>query len=128
MKRIVSCVLICALLVLALGSCGKTKMRVDGMTFTFAYAEKSLDIVACSAQYADRFQKTEFTEYSLAAQDGKFTFTGASSTAEGTYEIAKIGKDYVIYNVVIGEYSGVAALTEGSLLFTLGEYTVFFKN
>ena len=77
---------------------------------------------------ADRFQKTEFTEYSLAAQDGKFTFTGASSTAEGTYEISKIGKDYVIYNVVIGEYSGVAALTEGSLLFTLGEYTVFFEN
>ena len=128
MKKIISCVLICAILALALVSCGKTKMRIEDKAFTFAYAEKSLDIVACSARYSDRFEKDEFTEYSLTAKDGKLTFTGASSTAEGTYEISKIGKDYVIYNVTIGEYSGVAALTEGSLLFTLGAYTVFFEN
>ena len=128
MKKIISCVLICAFLVLALVSCGKTKMRIDGMTFTFAYAEKSLEVVACSANYADRLSNEEFTEYSLTAQDDKLVFTGASGVTIGTYNIATIGKDYVIYNVVIGEYSGVAALTEGSLLFTLGSYTVFFEN
>ncbi len=128
MKKIICCVLVVAVLVLALASCGKTKMRVDGMNFTFSYAHKSTEVVACSAQYAERFEKTEFTEYSLAAQDGKLTFAGASSESVGTYEIATIGKDYVIYNVVIGEYKGVAALTDGSLLFTLGEYTVLFEN
>ena len=74
MKKIISCVLICALLVLALVSCGKTKMRIDGMTFTFAYAEKSLEVVACSVRYADRLSNEEFTEYSLTAQDDKLVF------------------------------------------------------
>ena len=61
MKKIISCVLICALLVLALVSCGKTKMRIDGMTFTFAYAEKSLEVVACSVRYADRLSNESGT-------------------------------------------------------------------
>ncbi|MBQ9745987.1 MAG: hypothetical protein IJW21_04125 [Clostridia bacterium] len=137
MKKIICCVLICAVLVLALASCGKAKFKLDGKSFTFAYAQESTKIVACSSANATLYKNAEVVDYTLSADDGKLTFAGADGTVEGEYVVYETGKEYVVYEISVNGESGYASLTlkeyedgakEYFLLLTLSEHTVQFTS
>ncbi len=145
MKKIICYILACALIVLALASCGegeggakeKAGLSLDGKSFAFAYAQEGTKVVACSAANSALYEGAKVADYTLSAAGGKLTFAGADGTSEGEYVVYKTSDTYSVYKISVGGDSGYASLTvkeldggakEYSLLITLTEHTVQFVS
>ncbi len=137
MKKIICCVLALSVLLCAFASCGKAKFAIEDQTYTFAYAQESTKVVACSSANAALYENAEVADYTLSANEGKLAFAGADGTTEGEYVVYEKGKDYVVYEISVDGESGYASLTqkeyedgtkEYSLLLTISGHTVKFTS
>jgi hypothetical protein len=137
MKKIISLVIILTLASTLFCSCGKTKERIDGKTFDFAYAQDSLHVLYCSSENSQKFPAAEILDYRMTAENGTLTITGKDESYTGSYTVKKVMKDYVLYNFVIdGEESIVSFGTKEnpdgtvaySIIWAVKGYTVNFVS
>ena len=137
MKKIISLVVVLALVSALFCSCGKTKERIDGKTFDFAYAQDSLHVLYCSSENSQKFPAAEVLDYTMTAENGTLTITGENESFTGSYAVKKVMKEYVLYTFVIdGEESvvsfGAKENPDGtvtySIIWAVKGYTVNFVS
>lgn len=135
-KKIVAVLLLLAICLSLLPSCGKSDLKIDGMTFEFAYvrAGDEMAVRACGSAYAEKYKGAGIMDYTLKAEGKKLTITGEGSTVEGEYKLFERFEESVLYEISIGSEKGHASIservrdgvTEYTLILTIRGYNVTF--
>ena len=135
-KKIIAVLLLLAICLSLLPSCGKSDLRIDGMEFEFAYvrAGDEMAIRACGSAYAEKYEGAQVLDYTLKVEGKKLTITGKNGTYEGEYKLSKRFEASVVYEITVGSEEGHASLseraredgTEYTLILTIRGYNVIF--
>ena len=125
-KKIIAVLMLLAICLSLLPSCGKTEIRLDGKAFEFAHARTGTknEIRACSTALSEKYKDIRTVDYTLQADGKKLTITGEGGTYTGEYKIEKLLKESVVYTISIGEEEGHASLSEKVLENGTVEYTL----
>jgi hypothetical protein len=125
-KKVIAVLLLLAICLSLLPSCGKSDLSIDGMEFEFLHARKGdkMLVLACASSLADKYKSAKTVDYTLTANKKVLTVTGEGGTYTGEYKIEKLLKESVVYTISIGEEEGHASLSEKVLENGTVEYTL----
>jgi hypothetical protein len=116
-KKVIAVLLLLAICLSLLPSCGKSDLSIDGMEFEFVHARKAdkILILACSSSIANKYKSAEVMDYTLTANNKVLTVTGEGSTYTGSYKVSERFEESVLYEISIGEETGFASISEKTL-------------
>ena len=123
-KKIVAVLMLLAICLTLLPSCGKADIRLDGKTFAFSHARIKSEVISCSHALAETYKEARTEEYTLKAEGGKLTLEGEGGVYTGEYKVNKLFDDSVLYEINIGSEPGFAALSERRYEDGTSEYTL----
>ncbi len=125
-KKIIAVLMLLAICLSLLPSCGKSELKVDGIEFNFAYvrAGDELTVRACSSSFADKYENAKIMDYTLSANKKVLTVTGEGGTYTGEYKVYKRYDESVLYEINIGVEPGFASLSEKTLENGTMQYTL----
>lgn len=141
MKRLISMILLCLMLALALTSCEGDLEIEDcewGLRYGLHHSDSGYAAVAVSAEMSWTYPGAAVLDVRLVARNGKLTIADFTNgkTYEGTYQVVSRNPDgSTDYRIVIGdtEGRGVTAMTtyyeggsEPTLPIALGNYSMYF--
>ena len=125
-KKIIAVLMLLAICLSLLPSCGKSDLRIDGMTFEFSHvrAGDEMAVRACSSAIAEKYKGARIIDYTLKAEGKKLTVTGEGETQTGEYKLYKRFEESVVYEIIIGSEKGHASLSERTREDGTAEYTL----
>jgi hypothetical protein len=136
-KKVIAVLLLLAICLSLLPSCGKSGLKIDGMEFTFLHAREGdkMSVCACAGSLAEKYKGVTVVDYALTADKKVLTVTGEGGTYTGEYKVYKRFDESVLYEINIGEEPGFASISEKTredgtveytLLLTIKGYNVTF--
>jgi len=123
-KKIIAVLMLLAICLSLLPSCGKTDVRIDGKSFSFVHARVKGEVRACSPELAETYEDARIEEYTLKAEGGNLTVTGEDGTHTGKYKIYELYDDSALYEINVGYEPGFASLSEKKNSDGTAEYTL----
>ena len=138
-KKVIAVLLLLAICLSLLPSCGKSDLSIDGMEFTFSHARKGdkMAISACSSALAEKYKGAKVVDYTLTTDNKVLTVTGEGGTYTGKYKVFERFEESVVYKINIGEEQGHASISaktredgtvEYTLILTIKGYNVTFVS
>jgi hypothetical protein len=139
-KKVIAVILLLAICLSFLPSCGKSGLSIDGMEFAFSHvrAGDEIAIRACASALADKYEGAKIIDYTIKADKGALTVTGEGETKTGSYKVFERFEESVAYEISIGTEQGHASISEkprddGTVEYTLiltirGYYVTFVAN
>ena len=128
-KKVIAVLLLLAICLSLLPSCGKSELSIDGMEFTFLHARKGdkLFVVACAGAIADKHNGAKVLDYTLTAENKTLTITGEDGTHTGSYKVSERFEESVLYEINIGAEPGFASISEKTNEDGTVEYTLILS-
>ena len=140
MKKIISTLLLIAMLILTLSACGTGKPKIEDYEWkmrTIMHVEDNQVVYDAASEESNTHPEAKIIEMTLIAKDGKITITDVTNnkTYEGTYTVSGKNPKGTDYHITIGGksgYAGVAMTTyadgteEPTLPITLDSYSIYF--
>ena len=140
MKRIISIIILIAVLTITLSACGMGKVKIEDYEWkmrTIMHGEDNQVVVDEVGEYDTAHPEAKIVEMTLVAKDGKITITDHTNnkTYEGTYTVEQktpAGTDYKVTIDGKEGYATVAMTTyadgteEPTLPINLGTHSIYF--
>ena len=140
MKKIISTIILIAILTITLSACGSGKMKIEDYEWkmrTIMHGEDNQVVVDAVGEYDTAHPEAKIVEMTLVAKDGKITITDHTNnkTYEGTYKVEQktpAGTDYKVTIDGKEGYATVAMTTyadgteEPTLPINLGTHSIYF--
>jgi hypothetical protein len=128
-KKVIAVLLLLAICLSLLPSCGKSDLSIDGMEFEFLHARKGdkMLVLACASSLADKYKSAKTVDYTLTANKKVLTVTGEGGTYTGEYKVYKRFEESVLYEINIGVEPGFASISEKTLEDGTVEYTLILS-
>jgi hypothetical protein len=128
-KKVIAVLLLLAICLSLLPSCGKSDLSIDGMEFEFLHARKGdkMLVLACASSLADKYKSAKTVDYTLTANKKVLTVTGEGGTYTGEYKVYKRFEESVLYEINIGVEPGFASISEKTLEDGTAEYTLILS-
>jgi hypothetical protein len=128
-KKVIAVLLLLAICLSLLPSCGKSDLSIDGMEFEFVHARKGdkMLVLACASSLADKYKSAKTVDYTLTANKKVLTVTGEGGTHTGEYKVYKRFEESVLYEINIGVEPGFASISEKTLEDGTVEYTLILS-
>ena len=128
-KKIVAVLLLLAICLSLLPSCGKSDLSIDGMEFEFSHARKAdkMLIVACASSLAENYKSAKVMDYTLKADKKVLTITGEGATYTGEYKVYERLDESVCYEISIDGEPGYASISAKTLEDGTVEYTLILS-
>lgn len=126
-KKVIAVLLLLAICLSLLPSCGKSGLSIDGMEFTFLNAREGdeMSICACASAVAEKYDGVKIADYTLTADKRVLTVTGEGGTYTGEYKVYERFEKSVLYEISIGEDKGHASISEKTREDGTVEYILF---
>ena len=128
-KKVIAVLLLLAICLSLLPSCGNSDLSIDGMEFEFLHARKGdkMLVLACASSLADKYKSAKVMDYTLTANKKVLTVTGEGGTYTGEYKVYKRFEESVLYEINIGVEPGFASISEKTLEDGTVEYTLILS-
>ena len=140
MKRIISIIILIAILTITLSACGMGKVKIEDYEWkmrTIMHGEDNQVVVDAVGEYDTAHPEAKIIDMTLTAKDGKITIMDHTNnkTYEGTYKVEQKTPAGTDYRVTIDGKEGYATVAmttyadgteEPTLPINLGTHSIYF--
>ena len=140
MKKIISTIILIAILTITLSACGLGKVKIEDYEWkmrTIMHGEDNQVVVDAVGEDDPAHPEAKIIDMTLTAKDGKITITDHTNnkTYEGTYKVEQKTPAGTDYKVTIDEKEGYATVAmttyadeteEPTLPINLGTHSIYF--